>query len=86
MFQSSPGPKARSYQNIAQLPHHFHAVPILSRPEGPELPYDVTLGDSLLVVPILSRPEGPELREDPLKSQRLHPVPILSRPEGPELL
>ena len=36
-FQSSPGPKARSYKRAGIAVVHEGEVPILSRPEGPEL-------------------------------------------------
>ncbi len=61
-FQSSPGPKARSYLTTCRVPSGQTIVPILSRPEGPELlPFLNSLSWDA-GVPILSRPEGPELQ------------------------
>ena len=37
-FQSSPGPKAQSYDSRMMGLQNNWVVPILSRPEGPELP------------------------------------------------
>ena len=60
-FQSSPGPKARSYVQAGQTYKPQAIVPILSRPEGPELRERRPQVLQALQVPILSRPEGPEL-------------------------
>ncbi len=38
-FQSSPSPKARSYLKVQMLTRHAKIVPILSQPEGQELPH-----------------------------------------------
>ena len=66
-------------------------VPILSRPEGPEL-HNLGVPDfSFIKVPILSRPEGPELpralcwcyflyiekRSNPLQARRPRATPLL---------
>ncbi len=62
MFQSSPGPKARSYEYYQIHIDRQVGVPILSRPEGPELRRLVAVLLGTIIVPILSRPEGPELQ------------------------
>ena len=84
LFQSSPGPKARSYELAKRQREAFEAVPILSRPEGPELLYWPTQG---LDGRRFQSSPGPKARSylNPANSPVAGLVPILSRPEGPEL-
>ena len=71
LFQSSPGPKAQSYPRLG-VSAAKAKVPILSRPEGPELPVSLPGFFLYSVVPILSRPEGPELQPDCAGGNYLH--------------
>ncbi len=84
MFQSSPSPKAGSYNARPAAPF-ADAVSILSQPEGRELPVAKELALLTIDVSILSQPEGRELLERNFITHHLFSVSILSQPEGREL-
>ncbi len=61
LFQSSPSPKAGSYDYHAEFAR-IASVSILSQPEGRELPVMANRMSVSARVSILSQPEGRELR------------------------